>query len=130
MERRINSDINIEWTSALETWASLPESSAYSEKINDLIQKTYDMGATLVLKIRPKEIFKNSEARRSMHLDDIKALFRLEDGLLVAKLKSAEGGKYKLFALDDYLVIADNKFGEMVPSAFFMPSEIESFGVK
>ncbi len=129
MERKTNRDINIDWKVALVTWQNLPDHPAHSQRINDLITRTCEMGAGLILKIRPEEIFKNSETRRSVHLDDLKSLFMLEDNFLVAKLKVKEVGKYKMFAMDDYLILADNKQGSMVPFAFFRPQEVESFEV-
>ncbi len=127
MERRNNQNINIDWKAALVTWQNLSEHPLHSQRINELIIKTCEESAGLILKLRPDEIFKNSETRRSIHLSDLKSLFKLEGGFLVAKLKSSQGGKYKMFAMDDYLVLADNKQGAMVPFAFFRPQEIESF---
>ena len=129
MERRTNENINIDWKAAVVAWQNLPEHPHNSQRINELIVKTCEMGAGLTLKLRPEEIFKNSETRRSIHLDDLKSLFKLEGDFLVAKLKTKVDGKYKMFAMDEYLVLADNKLGAMVPFAFFRPQEIESFEV-
>src|SRR5688572_20857127 len=123
MERKQNNLINNEFKTALFLWHSDPENPVAAKKINDLITRTFQVGADFTFKITA-EILKNSEASRAILLNDLNAIAKREGDQLVFNLRPKKGGKYKIKIVKDYLVIADKKYGVMVPGAFFRHHEV------
>lgn len=134
MERITDKNINAEFMSALFAWQGSPENPVASQKINQLLEQVNNIGANLSIKINA-EVFATTEGATSIQKNDLNSMAKFEgtkEGgyYFVFSFKSKKDGRIRIKALDDYLIFADNKMGEMVPSAFFRPHEIISFESK
>lgn len=138
--------LNEEMRKGMFLWRSAPDNPDAVRKVKDSLAEASRIRARLFIKV-DDQVFKNSEAARSMSREDLQSLARHEEGVWVFSfVGKSEPSKYRITIanltdghidesrrgiIDKYNFVIQKRSGEgFATIGIFRPHEIKSLGVK